>query len=75
MVCKVADFGLSRRVQTEDNTGDYYRRYGAQCAVSVLISLFLAGKAVWQRTAGIDWATRVHVYTHMYIPSRGVLNY
>ena len=25
MVCKVADFGLSRRVQTEDNTGDYYR--------------------------------------------------
>ena len=27
MVCKVADFGLSRRVQTEDNTGDYYRRY------------------------------------------------
>jgi len=22
---KVADFGLSRRVQTEDNTGDYYR--------------------------------------------------
>ena len=24
-VCKVADFGLSRRVQTEDNTGDYYR--------------------------------------------------
>ena len=29
LVCKVADFGLSRRVQTEDNTGDYYRRYGA----------------------------------------------
>ena len=26
MVCKVADFGLSRRVQTEDNAGDYYRR-------------------------------------------------
>ena len=25
MVCKVADFGLSRRVQTEDNIGDYYR--------------------------------------------------
>ena len=25
MVCKVADFGLSRRVQTDDNTGDYYR--------------------------------------------------
>ena len=25
LVCKVADFGLSRRVQTEDNTGDYYR--------------------------------------------------
>ena len=25
MVCKVADFGLSRQVQTEDNTGDYYR--------------------------------------------------
>ena len=25
MVCKVADFGLSRRVQTEDNSGDYYR--------------------------------------------------
>jgi len=25
MVCKIADFGLSRRVQTEDNTGDYYR--------------------------------------------------
>jgi len=25
MICKVADFGLSRRVQTEDNTGDYYR--------------------------------------------------
>ena len=25
MFCKVADFGLSRRVQTEDNTGDYYR--------------------------------------------------
>ena len=25
MVCKVADFGLSRRVQTEDSTGDYYR--------------------------------------------------
>ena len=25
MVCKVADFGMSRRVQTEDNTGDYYR--------------------------------------------------
>ena len=29
MVCKVADFGLSRRVQTADNTGDYYRRYRA----------------------------------------------
>ena len=28
MVCKVADFGLSRRVQTEDNTGDYYRSSG-----------------------------------------------
>ena len=28
MVCKVADFGLSRRVQTEDNTGDYYRGSG-----------------------------------------------
>ena len=26
MTCKVADFGLSRQVQTEDNTGDYYRR-------------------------------------------------
>ena len=25
MVCKVADFGLSRRVQTEDNASDYYR--------------------------------------------------
>ena len=25
MICKVADFGLSRRVQTDDNTGDYYR--------------------------------------------------
>ena len=25
MVCKVADFGLSRQVQTEDNAGDYYR--------------------------------------------------
>ena len=25
LVCKVADFGLSRRVQTEDNSGDYYR--------------------------------------------------
>ena len=25
MVCKVADFGLSRRVQTDDNDGDYYR--------------------------------------------------
>ena len=29
LICKVADFGLSRRVQTEDNTGDYYRRYRA----------------------------------------------
>ena len=28
MVCKVADFGLSRRVQTEDNTGDCYRSSG-----------------------------------------------
>ena len=28
MVCKVADFGLSRRVRTEDNTGDYYRASG-----------------------------------------------
>ena len=27
MVCKVADFGLSREVQTDDNTGDYYRGY------------------------------------------------
>ena len=32
LVCKVADFGLSRRVQTEDNTGDYYRRYCADVA-------------------------------------------
>ena len=27
MVCKIADFGLSRGVLTEDNVGDYYRRY------------------------------------------------
>ena len=26
MVCKVGDFGMSRQVQTDDNTGDYYRR-------------------------------------------------
>ena len=26
MVCKVADFGMSRQVHTDDNTGDYYRR-------------------------------------------------
>ena len=26
MVCKVADFGMSRMVQTDDNTGNYYRR-------------------------------------------------
>ena len=25
MVCKIADFGLSRQVQTEDNASDYYR--------------------------------------------------
>jgi serine/threonine protein kinase len=26
MVCKVGDFGMSRQVQSDDNTGDYYRR-------------------------------------------------
>ena len=36
MVCKVADFGLSRRVQTEDNTGDYYRRYCADVLPTIL---------------------------------------
>ena len=33
MICKVADFGLSRRVQTEDNTGDYYRSSGSMIPV------------------------------------------
>ena len=41
MVCKVADFGLSRRVQTEDNTGDYYRRYCADAIPQFCISLDL----------------------------------
>ena len=30
MVCKVADFGMSRSMQTDDNSGDYYR--SSQCA-------------------------------------------
>ena len=45
MVCKIADFGLSRRVRTENNVGDCYRRHptskrvrrlGSRCRKNVL---------------------------------------
>ena len=45
MVCKVADFGLSRRVQTDDNNGDYYRRCVQRPLV--LVRLFALVYHVW----------------------------
>ena len=51
LVCKVADFGLSRRVKTEDNTGDYYRRYCAEyvrgCSHSFTLECVFAGLITW----------------------------